>query len=221
MAKKYPLLGKTLKILLFNRDMKPADLSREINIPQATIHRLITGKSTRPYKSSLQPIADFFEITVEQLLGEEALPQDTDHNLSNNNTLSNSKIQLIPLMEWENIDQYNSKTSNPNNESVPFVGNRIENAFATILQDSSMEPQFSKGNTLIFDQDKPPSDRSYVLAKLTSNNVFVFRQLLIDADHQFLKPLNPDLSIFKMRLLEENDLLIATLVEARQTYKNK
>ena len=69
MAKKYLNLGKILKKLLLERDLKPADLSRAVHIPPPTIHRLITGKSTRPYASSLKPIADFFSISVEQQLG--------------------------------------------------------------------------------------------------------------------------------------------------------
>ncbi len=67
MAKKYLSLGKVLKKLLFERDLKPADLAREVNIPPPTIHRLITGKSTRPYESSLKPIAKFFQFQLNSL----------------------------------------------------------------------------------------------------------------------------------------------------------
>lgn len=55
--------------------MKPVDLARALDIPPPTIHRLVTDKSTRPYKSSLKPIADFFSIDMKQLLGEEPLAE--------------------------------------------------------------------------------------------------------------------------------------------------
>jgi transcriptional regulator with XRE-family HTH domain len=73
MSKTYPNLSSILKRLLFQRDMKPVDLARAVDIPPPTIHRLITGKSTRPYQSSLEPIAKYFGITTAQLLGTESL----------------------------------------------------------------------------------------------------------------------------------------------------
>ena len=81
-----------------------------------------------------------------------------------------------------------------------------------------MEPLFPYSSMLIFDPEKPFKDRSYVLVQLNETNTPVFRQLLIDLDQKYLKPLNPDLNVFKMRLIGEKDKIIATLVEARQLY---
>lgn len=220
MAKKYFALGNILKKMLFEKDMKPADLAREVNIPSPTIHRLVTGKSTRPYKSSLKPIADYFAITIEQLVGEQPLPHELVENQSKNelgNSFTEKSIKTIPLVPWEHLMPIHLIDKN-NFETVPFVGNISENAYATIIQDSSMEPIFARGSLLIFDPHKLPKDRSYVLVKLHETNLPVFRQLLIDLNHMYLKPLNPDLNNFKMRLVEENDQIIATLIEARQIY---
>lgn len=71
---------------------------------------------------------------------------------------------------------------------------------------------------LLFDPNKPFKDRSFVLVQLQEAEDPVFRQLIIDLDQKYLKPLNPDLNAFKMRLVKEKDNIIATLVEARQTY---
>ncbi|EKD91679.1 MAG: repressor protein C2 [uncultured bacterium] len=195
--------------------MKPVELSREVNLPPTTIHRLITGKSTRPYKSSLKPIADFFSVSVDQLLGESPL-------LSEKNIISKNAIRYLPFINWEMLSLLRNaqKKHETENENIPFVGNIGAQAFATTMNDSSMEPQFSKNNILIFDPEKKPLDRSYVLVQL-DENIFIFRQLLIDADHQFLKPLNPDLNIFKMRLLGKTDKIVAVLVEARQKYSDE
>src|SRR3990167_3591878 len=99
MAKTYPNLSGVLKRLLFERDMKPTDLARTLHIPQPTIHRLVVGKSKRPYKSSLLPIADYFSITVEQLLGEKPLPQA---RLSQTQVIKETtNTRLIPLIPWK------------------------------------------------------------------------------------------------------------------------
>jgi transcriptional regulator with XRE-family HTH domain len=87
MAKKYFQLSTILKRLLFKKDMKPVDLARELNMPQPTIHRLVTGKSTRPYKSSLEPIAKYFDVTVDQLIGEDPRLIDWETPEENNQAL--------------------------------------------------------------------------------------------------------------------------------------
>src|SRR3989338_5061073 len=152
MAKKYLNLGKILKRLLFDNNMKSVDLAREVNIPPPTIHRLITGKSTRPYKSSLQPIADYFSIKLEQLLGEEPLETNKDN-------LIHSNVHYIPVVPWDSLGLIGS-INNDLIEKMAFSGKISENAYATILQDSSMEPLFPRESLLIFDSEKVPKDRS-------------------------------------------------------------
>lgn len=218
MAKKYPKLGSIIKRLLFERDIKSIDLARAVNLPPPTIHRLITGKSTRPYLSSLKPIADYFAINVAQLLGEESLPSDLSANndktiLRDNEKTIITKISLIP---WNNLKYWEKKD---NNIEIPFVGSISKLGFSTIMPDSSMEPIIQKNSIVIFDPSLKPIDRSYVLVKLHEINAYVLRQLLIDAEHRYLKSLNPDLNTFKMRLLDQNDDVIACLVETRQNFQ--
>lgn len=235
MAKKHLKLGQVLKRLLFAHDIRPADLSREVKIPQPTIHRLITGKSKRPYKSSLKPIADYFSVRVEQLTGEEPLPSGLTINEAAGTLLTKNKICFIPLIAWENLnfttaanghkkipqeELFSADNSPSNEEKIPFLGPISDDGFATLMPDYSMEPVFPRDSLLIFDPDKVPKDRSYVLVKLHSTKQLVFRQLLIDLDHKYLKPLNPDLNAFEMRLLGEHDTIHGTLVEARRMYKD-
>ena len=87
------------------------------------------------------------------------------------------------------------------------------------MNDSSMEPQFEKGTTLIINPNKPFKDRGFILVLLCETNTLVFRQVLIDADYKYLKSLHPDLSAFPMRVVDDNDKIFGTLVEARRTYE--
>lgn len=208
MAKKYPKLGENLRRLLFERKKKPADLSRALDIPSPTIHRLITGKSMRPYRSSLEPIANYFSITVNQLLGEEPL---NDQYIEKPNIHLNNSNTSIPIYQWSSL---------PNLEQATPIQNIIANnasskAFALVMPDTSMDPIFPINSILIFDPEIKARDRSYVLVFIQENKHFVFRQILIDVDHMYLKPLNPDLSAFKMRLLHNGDMIIASLIESR------
>jgi transcriptional regulator with XRE-family HTH domain len=208
MAKKYPRLASILKKLLFERDIKASDLARAVDLPPPTIHRLITGKSTRPYESSLKPIADYFSIEVSQLLGEEPLSSpDTTGKEKAVQALGTGYIDNIPLIRWNQL---------PKTTSADLIKN---GAFATVMPDTSMEPLIQRNSILIFDPSIKPVDRSYVLVKLHETEAYILRQLLVDADHQYLKPLNPDLSTFKMRLLHKHDEIIACLAEARHNFR--
>jgi SOS-response transcriptional repressor LexA len=217
MAKKYSQLSTILKRLLFEKNMKPIDLAREVDIPQPTIHRLVTGKSTRPYKSSLKPIADYFSITIEQLLGESSL--GTDPWVNEKLLMAKKNIQSIPIIPWSKIEEY--KTTQVNTEQIILTtGNHSANCFALMADDSSMEPLFVKNSILIFDPDMQPIDRSYVLVKLKEVDKPVFRQLIIDIDKHYLKALNPDLYPL-MREFVLGDILIATLFESRVHYNQE
>lgn len=208
---KYPKLSGILKKLLYDKDMKPIDLARETNIPQPTIHRLVTGKSSRPYKSSLEPIADYFDLSIDQLLGIESLGDiDTKQVIK-------QKVDTIPLIAWSELQ--NIQKACETTKSTVFAGNLLnKDVFSSVIGDSSMEPMFMKGTTLIFDPAIKPIDRCFVLIKVANNTVIIFRQLLVDADHQYLKPLNPDLNQFQMRLLSENDTILGCLVESRNSF---
>jgi hypothetical protein len=195
--------------------MRPADLAREVNMTPPTIHRLITGKSMRPYKSSLKPIADYFSMSVAQLVGETPFI-NTDSSIKNKIVEPTIAIG-IPLISWNSLSSSNQSISDKHNGTI-IVSNTSEQSFATILEDSSMEPIFYRGSVLIFDAHRPPKDRSFVLVQLNKKKLFVFRQVLVDLDRKYLKSLNPDLISFPMRLLNDGDKIIATLVEARQLY---
>lgn len=61
---KYVLSG-----LLSDSGISESELGRKINIPRATINRLIAGHTPDPRASTLNAIAAYFNISIEQLLG--------------------------------------------------------------------------------------------------------------------------------------------------------
>lgn len=209
MTKKYIKLSQILKKILFDRNMRPADLAREIDMPIPTIHRIVTGKSTRPYPGSLQAIAKYLGVTINQLTGEEPLFQDIDK-------LPVSKdARAILIIDWSQISNHYASNQQLKQTSELVVINVSEDAFALIMPDYSMEPLFQKNSILIFDPKAVANDRDYVLVKLHNPESYIFRQLLIDGTNRFIKPLNSEISFAGVKLLEPEDLIIARLVEVR------
>lgn len=201
-----------LNNLLFEKKIRATDLAREICVPQPTIHRLMTGKSPNPHRSTLEPIANFFNMTVEQLTGEHSSPAVMSHK--------ENKFLEIPLINWHELDYLEHQPEKTSMfEKHIAVSNISKQSFATRMNDSSMEPLFPKNCILILDPEKEPTDRSYVLVKFNENRSYIFRQILIDGEDRFLKPLNPELHSARLKIVGEDDQIIASLVEARHIYE--
>lgn len=217
MAKHFLKLSKILQKLLYDKRMNASELAKEVDLPIPTVHRIVTGKSTRPYKASLQPIADYFSISVDQLIGEEAISDNLNNGSS---SLSKKRIVEVPLLEWSDLSSALQPSKQEAKEAVVVASDLSHDCFAVCMNDSSMEPLFPKGTVLLFDPSKKPVDRSYVLVRLKEKTVLIFRQLLVDVDLQYLKPLNPDLGVYQMRLLTKEDDVIGTLFESRINHES-
>ena len=162
LAKHYLQLSKILQKLLYIKRINTSELAREVDLPVPTVHRLVTGKSTRPYPSSLKPIADYFSLNVEQLLGEEPIPEWGENEAR---LPSTERIKIIPIISWNNIINLNEAIGK-SIKKIATIGNISDKSFALIMNDHSMEPLFPKNTVLLFDPFKKSVDRSYVLVSL-------------------------------------------------------
>ncbi|MGV3740226.1 MAG: helix-turn-helix domain-containing protein [Gammaproteobacteria bacterium] len=203
-------LSEVLKALLKHRKLTVSELSRHTGIVQPVIYRMTTGETDNPKLSSLLPIANYFNVNISQLIGEE--PLDATN-------APEQKTKAIPLLNWNHAHEY-AKYISTESKSIMVAG-LSDQAFALVMPDTSMEPMFQRGSLLIFDPLIEPQDRSFVLVHLGTTQTNIIRQLIIDADQKYLKPLNPDFNLFKMRLLDKNDTLLAHLVESRNYHNNQ
>lgn len=211
-------LSEVLKRLLFQHDLKVIDLARKTAVPQPTLQRLVAGNSTRPQEKSLVPIAKYFNISLEQLRGEEAI---VGFNRSGE-TLQAVGVQQVPMLEWKQVYNWlNNSVENSTTLAKTLTDcEASQRSFALCAKDSSMQPIFPAGTILIFDPEQEIKDRCYVLVKLAKYDEPVFRQLLLDAEDKFIKPLSPELEQFRVHMLTEEDFICGVLVESKQQYKN-
>lgn len=209
-------LSDILKKLLYEHHMCPADLAYAISLPAPTIHRLVTGKSKRPYRSSLEPIAQFFSITLDQLLGQEPIHWSAE----NPQQLEKMGIYRVPLLAWTDIGPWlnEHQLSTSSSQRILTESTVSSKAFALTIKDASMSPLFPPDTQIIIDPEKELTDRCYVLTQLKHLKEPIFRQLIIDANDHFLKPLSPDLMNFRMHMIETNDIICGVLIEAKKQY---
>jgi SOS-response transcriptional repressor LexA len=209
------MLGKILRALMFKRDVNTCQLAREINLPQQTVQRIVSGVSPNPHQKNLKPIADFFAISVAQLRGESPLP---DSMLSLEVKSNVQQITKAPLLPWNQVINYLDGENVTIDEYVSTDRVLTPKTFAINLPDSSMEPFFPKDSLLILSPDKETKDRCFALVKTNEGSTLIFRQVIIDGEHKYLKPLNPDLSMFPMRLLQSDELILGVMIEFRCRY---
>lgn len=213
------IISDILKILMFKKNVKATELAKEIKVQQQTLQRIVSGVSPNPHSSTLKPIADYFDVSIDQLTGTEQLPESylPFPSVRFKGDLQR-KVREVPLLTWEQIDNFFNHDNKGNDNKIIVTVDFNEKCFGLTMGDSSMDPYFSQGTLLIIDPEKPFKDRSFVLVKLHDEALYLFRQILIDGQHKYLKPLNPDLKAFKMKLLDEKDHIFGVLVEARKVY---
>ena len=106
-------LSAILTQLMLEKGIKSAELARKTGIGQPVIYRLMTGTTENPQIFTLKPIADFFGVSLDQLLGLSPLDRPKPlnnaslHNLSTKlttiKTIASVLVDLMPIL----IEGYN------------------------------------------------------------------------------------------------------------------
>lgn len=206
-------ISGVLNKLLEQSRLSESALGRAINIPRATINRLAMGRTPNPRATTLQAIADYFDITVEQLLGQYPLDE------TGSSKAKTSRQPLIPVLNWDDAIRWKEiklQISPVNYERWVIADNIInENMFALEVTGEAMWPQFQENSILFIDPEKVPKNRDFVIYYLNSHQQTFFRQLFVDHEYKFLKPIN---NIFPTFQIIEGDILMGVVVQARNNY---
>lgn len=204
-------LHQVLRRLMFHQDITTTELARRAQLPQQTLQRIISGDTQSPHRTSLQALARYFELTMEQLKGLEPIS-----HLSDPVAEAASSWLPIPLIDWQEIPQH---TSVQQHHPTILTNAKVQqHAFAVLMNDASMSPLFPQDSTLIVDPDAPLKDRCYIIAHLYQPNEIVFRWLLIDGQTHYLKPTSPDFSDALLTKIQEKDTFYGVLVQTQCNY---
>lgn len=101
-------LSSVLSQLMSEKGIKSAELARKTGVGQPVIYRLMTGITDNPQMLTLIPIANFFNISLDQLIGLESLtkPKALDsaslHVINNKlttlKTIASVLVDLLPSL---------------------------------------------------------------------------------------------------------------------------
>lgn len=207
-------ISNILNYLLKQARISEAELARQINIPRATINRLVSGRTPDPRASTLNAIAQFFNVSVDQLLGKQPLYIGLNHSVIATQQTSIPIIDLDKSKQWEDI--ISSLKPDTHFDWIMVDPSIDEGKFAIRIHGESMWPQFQANTILILSPEKEAKNRDFVIAYIKKNNEMVFRQYIVEDRYKFLKAIN---NIFPTIQLDESDKIIGVVIQTRQTYE--
>lgn len=202
-----------LKALMAEVRINESELARRTGIGQPVVHRIASGETDNPKVGTLSPIANFFAVSISQLIGDEPLPANRIPGTFNPGIQSWKRLPLLTwsqALEWPHIPEHNKPT-----QTISIDQNVNENAYALIVKDNTMEPRFPEGTTLIVDSELQPQNRDFAIVYVNNQKLPTFKQVLIDGESIYLKPLNPD---FKTILLDKNYKFLGVVIQARMNF---
>jgi SOS-response transcriptional repressor LexA len=199
-------LSQNIKKLMKVQGISVYELAHVTGIPQPTLHKIVTGVSKKPNSKTIKKLADYFQVKIQAL----TLSASEQEEVSDNKN--------IPIISWQEIlDWLNDSNATLHNRILPIKRDVSQQAFSVISNDAIF-PQYKSGAILVFDPALLPKDGSYILLKLKEHQNILFRQLIIDVNDKFIKPLNPEFGNHLSKLGKQ-DVILATLIQVIINYE--
>lgn len=209
-------ISENISILIEACGIDARELAFETGLPASTISRLRSNTNTgSPNLSSLIPIANFFRISLSQLIGEEPI------NQAIYGTFKPNKITKfpIPILCSENIIDFLVHNIPVDAPSIDVDIAVSEKSFAYFLQGNAMEPQFPDKTLLIIDPEITLENLDHVLVIPEGKATPIFRQILIDGDEKYLQTLNPKFNEFT-KFNDQTYRLLGVMIQSRKNFKD-
>jgi SOS-response transcriptional repressor LexA len=180
--KKKRMLHKNLAFLLTSFGIDAKTLSIKTKIPLPTIFR-IKREDNNPTISTLEPIAEFFRVDLNELLYEDIASNEYQNKKKVGVIQYVSVIKLSEVKIWP-MD-FKAKLY------MGTVGNLNTGAFAVEIDTDSLVPVFYKNSIVVIDPAVQPKDLDYIFCLIGNNVIPLFRQYFSEGSNHFLKPINP------------------------------
>jgi transcriptional regulator with XRE-family HTH domain len=168
-------ISENLRYLIRLKNTTESKVSQELNIPVMTIRRLLSGETSDPRVFTLKTIADYFQVSIDALIG---INEFSQHEL-----ITPSKPLFIPVFDWEQVKNIRNLNLGEWPTWIPITIEKnqkiSEKAFA-LESRPSMYPPFQLGTIFILDPELKPSDGDLVLVNLREVNELTLRGLYID-----------------------------------------
>lgn len=177
-------IRKTLSELMEQHAITEAELARRTQVPPATVNRLMAGATPDPRLSTIRPLARYFNVSIDQLIGDEPL---TTSRVT-------EKFNFLPIIPWQEVpasSEFIKSLDFSNWQDWEPVNIRISpGAFALTIHQRTLGMPFAYKALLIIEPDKEPNDGDYVIVYHKQSNSVIVKQLIIDGKDVWLNAPN-------------------------------
>ncbi len=166
------LIQSIKRLMLSNGDMSEAELARCTGIPKTTVYKILSGETTDPRYSTLTQIANFFNVSLDELTGLASLESQRRKEPG----------KIIPILKWSDIikgKSFISSLSANNWENWVNIDIEVHNGYA-LMSRPSMRSRFPKGTIFIIDPNLKPEDGDYVIINYKDSDEIALREISID-----------------------------------------
>ena len=206
-------IGNALTRLMKEKKLTSSELARLTGVAQPVIYRIASGESDNPKIDTLLPLANYFDISIDALIGRGADVQNTGIEIGQRREIG------VPLIDWDLLTSDNIINEIENTRYIQTKAKHHSENFALEVKDDIYCPKFPKGTFLIFNQEITVKNEDYVLVVMKENTSATLKQILIDGEDRYLKSPNQEFrTIFISN--EEKITIIGILIEIYKCYRN-
>jgi SOS-response transcriptional repressor LexA len=193
-------LSDNLNLLMSEIRISADELARRISLPASTIKKIRNRYNPNPTLATLQPLAQFFAVTLGQLVGNEPFPENRikGRYKENNNT-----VTQLPVLNWDEVLTWPEQNALAR-ATIASEYAYSENAYALIVEEQDWENLFP-GTVLLIDPALTPEQRDFVVTYKHGQTSPTLKQVLFDEEQIYLKSVLPSGNIIP--LLPEHKLL--------------
>jgi SOS-response transcriptional repressor LexA len=196
--------------LMKKNKINATQIAKNINLPQPTVHRLLSGKTGNPKLSTLNLIAKYFSVSIDYLI------ELREGNEIRNKTLKD--ISQVPIIGWDNATNWQASISKltPHNWTDWLVIERATNESIFALRSKkSMEPKFLVNSLIIVDPNLKPNDGDLVLVHFNETSEATVRKIKLDGPIQQLCAITGERS---PDTISQETIIIGVIVQTRYLY---
>lgn len=202
-------------LLKVSGNLSGTELARRVELPSATVNRLITGAVQDPRISTVKAVAQYFNISFDQLLGYAPLPKQ--FNLTHNRFAYTFQM---PLFELQQVHKELKNEDTTINRLTWQSNDNFEQAdlFAIKLEQANFEPTFLKGSTLIVHQKLAPQINDYVVVSIQGKEATI-RKYYTESGETYLYPLRAELPVINAN--EDSVEILGVILESQARLRAK
>jgi SOS-response transcriptional repressor LexA len=179
-------LNRNLSRLMDDNNISLTGLHRNTGIAIPTIKRLQSDPTTNPTMTTLIPIADFFGLTVNQLISNELNLNTPMGCIENKSGWLN-----VPIIEWSQAINWPHLLEGKKANSYTLVDVDVgENPYALSVEEDDWL-SVPKSSILIINANIVPENKDHAVVYKAGQNAPTLRQVIIDEEKIYLKALSP------------------------------